>query len=179
VNSTRVTVRTAAALLVTDALALSGAGTAGAAPLGPLPSDPSATSPAAGMITLAPTSIQRFEWVQGQQSWTEPSLDRLARSVFRLDSAGGFTMVQPDGYPTLVGTVAEYGTFQAQWSSPEGGNASTIVEVSGQMAAGNGAVAMAMTYISGATTVALVDGTAHGDSRVKAFHALLILEPAS
>jgi hypothetical protein len=178
-NNTRVIVRTAAALAVTGAVALSGAGTAGAAPLGPLPSDVVATSSAAEAITLTPASVEQFEWVQGLQSWAEPSRDRLARSAFQFDSAGRFAMVQPDGYPTLVGAIAEDGTFQAQSSSTEGGNASTTVEVTGQIAVQNGSVVMAMTYVSGATTAAVVDGTAFGDSRVKVFRALLVLASAS
>jgi hypothetical protein len=37
---------------------------------------------------------------------------------------------------------------------------------------------MTLTYTSGATTAAVINGTAYGDSRVKAFHAQLVLGPA-
>jgi hypothetical protein len=104
-NITRIALRTAAAFLVTGAVALGGAGTAGAATLAPPPSDATATSPAAEVT--APAS---------QQSGS-----------YFVDPAGRFTLVPPQGW--TVDTSGAYGT-EVIFADPNGASINVIASSS-------------------------------------------------
>ncbi len=169
----RTVARSIVTLVAGAAIAVSGAGVASAAAAAP--AEVTAPASAAQTLTLTPVAIPGFEWVSGNPQWAQPSFDRLGRSVFQIDDSGNFVMHQPDGYPALVGTVAADGTFQAAASSTAGANGSVTVEALGQLVVSDGALFMQLTYVSGATTAAVVNGTAFGDSRVKAYHATIQL----
>ena len=119
--------------------------------------------------------MRSFELVAGRPQWAQPTRDRLSRTVFQLTSDGQFAMVQPDGYPTLVGTVGQDGTITASVASSVGSTGSTTSEMYGQLSRDGAASVLELRYISGATLAAMVNGTAFGSSSVKAFTATVAL----
>ena len=98
----RTILRPVAVVAVALGVSLAGAGIAAAAPAAV--SVPAVAS-AVQAVNLQPAQIQ-FQWVTGQQQWAQPNLDRLRRTVFQARADGQFAMVQPDGYPTVVGRIS-------------------------------------------------------------------------
>ena len=166
-NAVRTAVTT---LLVAAAAALSLllAPAAGAAP-----------APAAVQsVAMRPATITSFQLVSGLPQWGPANRSRLARSVFAADASGRFVMRQPDGYPTLVGTMSGDGTFRASAHSSIGNTASTNVEIMGQVSTSAGTVRMNLTYVSGSTMAAVVNGQRFGANGAKAYRATMTMRAA-
>ncbi|WP_220188076.1 hypothetical protein, partial [Pseudonocardia pini] len=121
-------------------------------------------------------SVTSFQLVSGLPQWGPASQARLGRTVFQIRADGTFLMVQPDGYPALVGRMDGNGTFRAQASSSVGSTASTQVEVIGRLDARR--ATMSLTYASGGAMAAVVNGTHFGSNSTKVFRATLALRTA-
>jgi hypothetical protein len=172
--------RTAIKVLATTAAAvavsLSGAATANAAPAAAAPAAAPNATP--GVVAMTPASIPSFTMVAGQPQWEATNRNRLARSVFAVSADGRFAMVQPDGYPTLTGTISSDGTFRASASSSFGSGGNTNTEIQGQLIVGGDAVRLNLTYTAGSTTAAVVNGTPFGSSNTKAYRAMMTMRAA-
>ena len=147
------------------AVSLAGAGTAAAAP-----QVATAAFRSAGISsgTYTPEKLTSFTWESGLAAWEGPSRNRLMRTTFRI-SGSTFTMIQPDGYGTLRGSIDSDGRFEASKHTSTGNVGTTDAHVMGALSDDS----ISLTYTSGATTAAVVNGTAYGESRTKAFQAEL------
>ncbi|MFC5139068.1 hypothetical protein ACFPK1_12570 [Actinomycetospora rhizophila] len=123
----------------------------------------------------APTAVNGFTMVTGHQ-WAIENESRLSRSGFLFSSDGSFAMIQPDGYPRLVGTWTPQGTFQGTYSSSVGSTGTTSASVQGTVRFRNdGTAAVGLTYTSGSAMAARVNDTSFGSNVGKAYRATLEL----
>ena len=129
-------------------------------------------------LAMRPASITSFQLVSGLPHWESANRSRLARSVFAADASGRFVMRQPDGYPTLVGTLSGDGTFRASAHSSVGSTASTNVEIMGRVSTSGNTVRMNLTYVSGSTIAAVVNGQKFGANGAKAYRATMTMRAA-
>jgi hypothetical protein len=179
VEPTMITVRTIlrpfAVVAVALGVSLAGGGIAAAAPAtASLPAVVSAVQ----AVDLQPAQIQ-FQWVTGQQQWAQPNLDRLRRTVFQARADGQFAMVQPDGYPTVIGRISGDGTFEGAWTRSAGSTGGAAVHISGRIAAEQGsAVQMSLTYEAGSVTVARIDDQPFNMSASKVYRAQMVMQGA-
>jgi hypothetical protein len=129
-------------------------------------------------VTMRPAQIQ-FQWVNGQQQWAQPSLDRLWRTVFQARADGSFVMAQPDGFPTVVGRLSGDGTFEGEWANSVGNTGSTALHISGRISTDqSGPVQMSLVYEAGSVTVAHVDNQRFGANASKVFRAQMQMQAA-
>lgn len=127
------------------------------------------------VATLAPVEIRAFELVAGRPQWAQSTRDRLGRTIFQFGPSGQFAMVQPDGYPMLIGVVGDDGSITASTASAVGSAGSTTVEMYGQLSREGEVPVLEIRYVSGAALAAVVNGTSFGSSTVKAFTATVAL----
>jgi hypothetical protein len=129
-------------------------------------------------IALAPAEVTSFEWVQGNQEWAQPNLDRLQRTVFVIYPDASFEMREPDGYTPMRGTISSDGTFSVS-SSFNSGVGYASAEVSGQISVQNGVPVLSLTYTSSSAAAADVNNTAYSYSNGKAYRATATLQQVS
>jgi hypothetical protein len=164
--------RLVAVVAVALGVSLAGAGIAAAAPAAP------AAANEVQAVTMRPAQIQ-FQWVNGQQQWAQPSLNRLWRTVFQARADGSFVMAQPDGFPTVVGRLSGDGTFEGEWANSVGNTGSTAVHISGRISTDqSGPVQMSLVYEAGSVTVAHVDNQQFGANASKVFRAQMQMQAA-
>ena len=138
-----------------------------------------APAPAAvQVLAMRPATITSFQLISGLPHWGPTNRDRLARSVFAADANGRFVMKQPDGYPTLVGTMSANGTFRASARSSVGSTGSTNVEIMGQVSTSGNTVRLNLTYVSGSSIAAVINGQKFGTNGAKAYRATMTMRAA-
>jgi hypothetical protein len=129
-------------------------------------------------IALAPVEVTSFDWVQGNQEWAQPNLDRLQRTVFVIYPDASFEMREPDGYTPMRGTISADGTFSVS-SSFNSGVGYASAEVMGQISVQNGVPVVSLTYTSSSAAGANVNNTSYGYSNGKAYQATATLQQVS
>lgn len=85
-------------------------------------------------IIAKAAEVTSFEWLDGNGQWEQEYLDRLRRTVFIITSDGSFTMSEPDGHGTIVGTISDYATFRASKQTAAGSTGGGFVKTTGENA---------------------------------------------
>ena len=99
--------------------------------------------------------------------------------MFQARADGRFVMVQPDGYPTVVGRISADGTFEGAWSRSAGSTGGAAVHISGQIAANQGGpVQMSLTYEAGSVTVARVNDQPFNLNATRVYRAQMVMQAA-
>lgn len=128
-------------------------------------------------VAATPAEITSFEWAGGTQQWSDRYRSRLTRTVFVLGTDGSFQMRQPDGFPTLVGTVADDGTFEASYVA-NSGVGYTRADATGSVGVRDGRPVMTITYTAGSAMGAVINDTPFGTNSTAGYRATLMLAPA-
>jgi hypothetical protein len=133
----------------------------------------------AQVVQFAPVQINEWTWHQGNLAWEQDNLSRLGRSVWVLDTdTGEAAMIQPDGYPTLVGTFTSQGqqlTMQGNFFSSAGATGSITAEFYAEVDFSSGVLLMRIWYVSGSTLAAVINGTDFGSTNERFYEAALQL----